>query len=123
MLTDDSHDPALKSWVSSANAADTDFPLQNLPYGRFRRRGTDEPWRIGVAIGEQVLDLRLALAQCAWGREVEPLLQPLADGDLRALMSRARRRAVRCAPRCRARCVTAVSKHGRWSAAWSRARA
>jgi fumarylacetoacetase len=99
MLTDDSHDPALKSWVSSANAADTDFPLQNLPYGRFRRRGTDEPWRIGVAIGEQVLDLRLALAQCAWGREVEPLLQPLADGDLRALMSQgaAPRRAVRAA--------------------------
>jgi len=52
------HDPALRSWVVSANTADTDFPIQNLPFGRFRRAGTSEPFRIGVAIGDQVLDLR-----------------------------------------------------------------
>ena len=33
---DATHDPALRSWVESANAADTDFPIQNLPFGRFR---------------------------------------------------------------------------------------
>jgi fumarylacetoacetase len=99
MLTDATHDPALRSWVASANAADTDFPLQNLPFGRLRRRGRDEAWRIGVAIGDQVLDLKLALGQCPWPRDVEPLLQPLAGGDLRALMSQgaAARRAVRTA--------------------------
>ena len=53
------HDPAVQSWVASANAADTDFPIQNLPFGRFRRLDT-EPWRIGVAIGDQVLDLHAA---------------------------------------------------------------
>ena len=53
------HDPAVLSWVASANAADTDFPIQNLPFGRFRRLDT-EPWRIGVAIGDQVLDLHAA---------------------------------------------------------------
>jgi fumarylacetoacetase len=97
--TDDSHDPALQSWVASANAADTDFPVQNLPFGRFRRRGSDDNWRIGVAIGEQVLDLKLALAQCPWSRDVEMLLQPLAAGDLRALMSLgvAARRSLRAA--------------------------
>ncbi|MDO8248645.1 MAG: fumarylacetoacetase [Rhodoferax sp.] len=58
-VLDDSHDPALQSWVSSANEADTDFPLQNLPFGRFRLEG-DADWRIGVAIGDQVLDLRAA---------------------------------------------------------------
>ena len=52
------HDPALRSWVASANIAGTDFPIQNLPFGRFRRAGTGEPFRIGVAIGDQVLDLR-----------------------------------------------------------------
>ena len=53
---DDTHDPALQSWVASANDPATDFPLQNLPFGQFRR-DADEAWRIGVAIGEEVLDL------------------------------------------------------------------
>ena len=56
---DDTHDPALQSWVDSANDPGTDFPLQNLPFGRFRRAGETD-WRIGVAIGDQVLDLRRA---------------------------------------------------------------
>jgi len=86
-LLDATHDPALTSWVSSANAAGTDFPIQNLPYGRFRRAGSDEPWRIGVAIGDQVLDLKLAAEQCPWGDGVPELLQPLAGGDLNAFMA------------------------------------
>ena len=53
---DSTHDPATQSWVESANAADTDFPIQNLPFGRFRHN-TLEPWQIGVAIGDRVLDL------------------------------------------------------------------
>lgn len=51
--------PQLQSWVASANAAGCDFPIQNLPFGRFRTQG-DSGWRIGVAIGDQVLDLRKA---------------------------------------------------------------
>ena len=51
--------PQLQSWVVSANAAGCDFPIQNLPFGRFRTQG-DSGWRIGVAIGDQVLDLRKA---------------------------------------------------------------
>jgi fumarylacetoacetase len=47
-------DPALRSFVPMA--ADSHFPLQNLPYGVFRSRAGGEP-RVGVAIGEQVLDL------------------------------------------------------------------
>ncbi|WP_445288478.1 fumarylacetoacetase [Variovorax atrisoli] len=52
------HDPKLRSWVASANEAGTDFPIQNLPFGRFRTAGSSEGFRIGVAIGDQVLDLR-----------------------------------------------------------------
>ena len=51
------HDPALASWVASANAPDGDFPLQNLPFAAFRRSGSGESFRGGVAIGDAVLDL------------------------------------------------------------------
>ncbi len=54
---DDTTDPAITSWVASANAADTDFPLQNLPLGIVREPRAGSPWRIGVAIGEHVLDV------------------------------------------------------------------
>jgi fumarylacetoacetase len=56
---DQTHDPALQRWVESANDPATDFPIQNLPFGHFRR-ADDMDWRIGVAIGDQVLDLRRA---------------------------------------------------------------
>jgi fumarylacetoacetase len=52
------HDPQLKSWVTSANRPGADFPIQNLPFAVFRRAGSDETFRGGVAIGDQVLDLR-----------------------------------------------------------------
>ena len=54
---DATHDPNLRSWVESANQKDTDFPIQNLPFGVFRRQGSTEPPRIGVAIGDQIVDL------------------------------------------------------------------
>ncbi|HYL22931.1 MAG TPA: fumarylacetoacetase [Burkholderiales bacterium] len=57
MKLDETHDPALASWVESANAPGCDFPIQNLPFGIFRRKGRTEPARAGVAIGDQILDL------------------------------------------------------------------
>jgi fumarylacetoacetase len=57
-MLDATHDPALRSWVASANDPAADFPIQNLPYGRFRPAGSGEAFRIGVAIGDQVLDLK-----------------------------------------------------------------
>ncbi|WP_017232235.1 fumarylacetoacetase [Pandoraea sp. B-6] len=45
-----------QSWVASANTGVTDFPLQNLPYGVFSTASQPTP-RVGVAIGDQVLDL------------------------------------------------------------------
>jgi fumarylacetoacetase len=54
---DHTHDPELTSWIVSANDSITDFPIQNLPFGRFLIEG-DSDWRIGVAIGDHVLDLR-----------------------------------------------------------------
>ena len=50
--------PLLKSWVASANSADTPFPLNNLPYGVFSV-GDEDP-RCGVAIGDMILDMQAA---------------------------------------------------------------
>jgi fumarylacetoacetase len=54
---DSTHEPALRSWVEAANDPASDFPIQNLPFGVFRRVGSSEPPRIGVAIGDHVLDV------------------------------------------------------------------
>jgi fumarylacetoacetase len=57
MQLDETHDPRRRSWVESANDADCEFPIQNLPFGVFRRKGSREAPRAGVAIGGEVLDL------------------------------------------------------------------
>ena len=58
----ETHDPALRSWVASANDAGADFTIQNLPFAVFRRKGSTEAFRGGVAIGDQIVDLA-AVAQ------------------------------------------------------------
>ena len=81
LILDETHNPKAQSWVESANAADTDFPIQNLPFGVFRKRAADTGARVGVAIGDRVLDvtgiqregllleasLRLAAEACSFG--------------------------------------------------------
>jgi fumarylacetoacetase len=59
-MIDATHDPNLQSWVESANRPDTDFPIQNLPYGTFARKGKEQR-RLGIAIGNMVLDATAAL--------------------------------------------------------------
>jgi fumarylacetoacetase len=49
-----------RSWVESANGA-TDFPIQNLPFGIFSTDGEAESGRVGIAIGDQILDVTAAL--------------------------------------------------------------
>jgi fumarylacetoacetase len=58
------HDPQARSWLASANGSE--FPLQNLPYGRFKRIGSSDALRCGVAIGNQVLDLTQLSTQPYW---------------------------------------------------------
>ena len=36
------HNPDATSWVASAYDAGADFPIQNLPFGVFARRGSGE---------------------------------------------------------------------------------
>jgi fumarylacetoacetase len=60
-MLDETHDPSRRSWVESANDPATDFPIQNLPFGVFRSSETDKAARVGVAIGDQIVDV----AACA----------------------------------------------------------
>ena len=73
-MIDESNDPALISWVESAQGSD--FPIQNLPLGIFsvgeRRR------RAGVAIGDFVLDLT-AIADLLNEEWLADLAQPVLN--------------------------------------------
>jgi fumarylacetoacetase len=59
---DATHDPKVRSWLAAANGSGCAFPIQNLPFGVFRRARSAEPFRGGVAIGDQIVDLA-ALAE------------------------------------------------------------
>lgn len=61
----------MKSWVESANAATTDFPLNNLPCGVFST-GDEQP-RCGVAIGDFILDISALEAEGLLKLADEPL--------------------------------------------------
>ncbi len=74
-LLNATHDANARSWLESANAPGTDFPIQNLPFGIFRRDDT-ERFRGGVAIGDAIVDLA-ALDKMG-------LCQDLAASGLRA---------------------------------------
>lgn len=105
------HNPDLKSWVTSANEDTTDFPIQNLPFGLFRHRGESGSFRGCTAIGDFILDLRAVNVECVgslntlaskgkqeWSRirgllshalsneiqreSIEPYLFPLKDVEL-----------------------------------------
>ena len=93
------HDPSRRSWVEGANAADTDFPIQNLPFGVFRDAAG--PARGGIALGDRIIDLTALLAagvldadaeaaaRAASGSTLAPLLQcsPKAVSALRGALS------------------------------------
>lgn len=80
------HDPNLRSWVESANAPDSDFPIQNLPFGVFRRHASDTP-RIGVAIGDMILDIPAARAAGLFSDVAEEAAEACTGQTLNRLLS------------------------------------
>ena len=53
----ETHDPNLRSWVESANDPGTDFPIQNLPFCVFKGPNNRDMPRVGVIIGDKVIDV------------------------------------------------------------------
>jgi len=56
-VLDETHDFKVQSWVESANVAGSDFPIQNLPFGVFRRRDAGAEAGVGIAIGDRFVDV------------------------------------------------------------------
>jgi fumarylacetoacetase len=84
----DTNDPQLQTWVESGNAPGTDFPIQNLPFGVFRRAGSQEMPRVGVAIGDEILDLTACMAEGLLDSSAEgPAALACASPSLNALMA------------------------------------
>ena len=83
---DETHDPTLRSWVERANDAGTDFPLTNLPFGIFRHDYEERP-RVGIAIGDRVLDCLAAVQQGLFGRLDPAVRDALASWTLNPLMT------------------------------------
>jgi fumarylacetoacetase len=87
MAMNPTHDPGLISWVASANQAGCDFPIQNLPFAVFRRRGSTEAWRGGVAIGDQIVDLAAVHALQAFEGRAAQAAAAASDNTLNRLMA------------------------------------
>lgn len=85
-VLNETHDVNLRSWVESAHDSGTDFPIQNLPYGRFRRPGDDDG-RVGVAIGDQILDLHACEEAGLLEDEAQVAVQACVGGVLNGLMA------------------------------------
>jgi fumarylacetoacetase len=86
LMINETHDINLTSWVSSANS-DSDFPIQNLPFAIFKRKGQEEALRGGVAIGNQVIDLAAVAKMNLFSGSAQTALEAASQTTLNALMN------------------------------------
>ena len=92
-MIDATHDAKRRSWVESANGH-PDFPIQNLPFGIYSKPG--ERPRGGVAIGDEIFDLKIASEAGLFSGEAKRAAEtrPAGRGSMRCSRSapvRARR--------------------------------
>ena len=86
----ETHDPRARSWVESANQGESEFPIQNLPFGVFAPLQGGAA-RIGVAIGDQVIDLDGCRERGLFSGEAAECAQVFGDDSLNRLMASGRR--------------------------------
>ncbi|MER3522730.1 MAG: fumarylacetoacetase [Ignavibacteria bacterium] len=87
---DSTHDPALQSWLDSANRPGTDFPIQNLPFGVFRRRSSGLS-RVGVAIGDAIVDVTAARNEGLFSGLAEEAAEACSDETLNRFLALGKR--------------------------------
>jgi fumarylacetoacetase len=81
----ETHDPNMTSWVESANDPNTEFPIQNLPFCVFRGpRNPDMP-RVGVVIGDRVIDVWGLYGSGLISAETREAAVASSDGNLNRL--------------------------------------
>ncbi len=84
MNLNETHNPSRRSWVTSANRPETDFPIQNLPFGIFREGGVAKG---GVAIGDSIFDLSAALEIGLFSGDAEVAARAACSDSLNSLMA------------------------------------
>lgn len=90
-LLNETHNPALSSWVKSANVENCDFPIQNLPFASFKRKNSEEALRAGVAIGDQVVDLKALYELNIFEGDAQLALEKCCLAQLNDFMSMGKR--------------------------------
>jgi fumarylacetoacetase len=83
---DETHDARARSWLDSANQEGGDFPIQNLPFAVFRRRGSSEAFRCGVAIGDQIVDLAALAGLAQFEEPAAQGMRAASQASLNSLM-------------------------------------
>jgi fumarylacetoacetase len=87
MALNDTHRVELSSWVESAQTPGSDFPIQNLPFGVFKRTGRTEQPRVGVAIGDQIVDVAICLDEGLLTEAAIPAAERCRLAQLNELMA------------------------------------
>src|SRR4051812_46171433 len=87
MALNDTHRVELSSWVESAQTPGSDFPIQNLPFGVFKRTGRNEQPRVGVAIGDQIVDVAICLDEGLLTEAATPAAERCRLAQLNELMA------------------------------------
>ena len=82
----ETHNPELESWVDSANDVETDFPIQNLPFGVFVDPATGAA-KVGIAIGNMILDVAAARANGFIGGPADDAAGACEGATLNKLMA------------------------------------
>ena len=83
----ETHDTTLCSFVESANDGTSDFPIQHLPFAVFRRTGSNEAFRGGVAVGDQVLDLAKLASTSVLSGDAAEACTAASESTLNRLMA------------------------------------
>jgi fumarylacetoacetase len=79
---------SIGSWVESANVDGCDFPIENLPFGRyFLKSDPLKQKRIGVAIGDQILDFSTLKTCIQIPDTLQSVVQSLVSGGLNDFMT------------------------------------
>ena len=83
----ETHDAKPRSWVDSANSPASDFPVQNLPLGVFKRARSNESKRVGIAIGDQIFDLTACVKAGLFSDTAKAAAEACCSSTLNLLMS------------------------------------
>lgn len=87
MGLNETHELGLVSWLASANDSMTDFPIQNLPIAQFKVKATEQAFRGGIAIGDQIVDLKALADKSLFSGLVQDSLVACSQSELNEFMA------------------------------------